>query len=214
MAAPARQPLPRGRHELTREAVAASQRRRLLDAVAEAVAEKGYATTTVADVVALAAVSRRTFYEQFEDLESCFLAAYESGMELLLGEIRQAVRRLPSPTWRERVRTSVDAYLGALASRPDAAWAFTIEAMGAGPRVLAHRQVVMERWVRQWRDLQSVAHHEEPGLAKLSDDHLLMLVGGIEELVRACLAGEGVDRLPRLARRMTAIAELTFTGSK
>src|SRR4051794_21670315 len=39
MGAPARQ-LPRGRHELTREAIAASQRARLLDAVSEAVAEK------------------------------------------------------------------------------------------------------------------------------------------------------------------------------
>src|SRR5712671_6871318 len=99
---------PRGRHEYTREAVAASQRSRLLDAVAEAVAANGYAATTVADVVALAAVSRRTFYEQFPDLESCFLTAYQAGMELLLQELRDAVRARPGRDWRDRARTSVE----------------------------------------------------------------------------------------------------------
>src|SRR6266498_996015 len=57
--------LPSGRHGLTRETIVASQRGRLLDAMAAAVAEKGYAETTVSDVVDRAGVSRRTFYEQF-----------------------------------------------------------------------------------------------------------------------------------------------------
>jgi AcrR family transcriptional regulator len=206
--------LPRGRHELTREAVAASQRKRLLDAVAEAVAAKGYAGTTVADVVSHAAVSRRTFYEQFTDLESCFLAAYQAGMELLLDEIRTAVRAEPDALWRERVETSVEAYLAALAARPAAAWAFTIEAMGAGPRVLAHRAEVMGRWVRQWRELQAIAAREESGVAQLDDDHLLVLVGGIEELVRDCLRATGPKGLPGLARRLGAIAEATLTGGR
>src|SRR5882724_3806888 len=64
--------LPSGRHGLAREAVVASQRGRLLDAMAEVVAEKGYQATTVADVVERAGVSRRTFYEQFPDREACF----------------------------------------------------------------------------------------------------------------------------------------------
>jgi AcrR family transcriptional regulator len=42
--------------------VLASQRGRMLGAMADAVASKGYAATTVADVVAGAGVSRKTFY--------------------------------------------------------------------------------------------------------------------------------------------------------
>src|SRR5205085_1313867 len=124
-----RQPaqLPRGRHQLTREAVAASQRSRLLDGVAEAVSSKGYAATTIGDVVAAAAVSRRTFYEQFPDIESCFLAAYQAGMELLLDEIRSEVRRHLDADWRTRARISVEAYLRELSARPAAAWAYSIE---------------------------------------------------------------------------------------
>jgi AcrR family transcriptional regulator len=204
--------LPRGRHQLTREAVAASQRSRLLDGVAEAVAAKGYAATTIGDVVAAAAVSRRTFYEQFPDIESCFLEAYQAGMELLLGEIRSAVRRHPDAGWRERARTSVDAYLGELAARPAAAWAYSIEALGAGPAVLEHRSRILGRWVEQWRGLDGLAREQEPGLPDVDDDRLLLLVGGIEELVRECLRSRGAEQLPELADRIAAIGVATLGG--
>jgi AcrR family transcriptional regulator len=202
--------LPRGRHAFTREAVAASQRERLREGIAEAVATKGYAATTVADVVALAAVSRRTFYEHYSDLESCFLDAYRDGMEWLLSEIRQAVRAHPSADWRDRSRISVEAYLRALAARPDAAWAFSIEAMGGGRAVVQHRSDVLRRWVRQWSGLQALAHRELESSADVGDDHLLLLVGGIEELVRECLVRKGAATLPHLADRINEIAVSTL----
>ena len=202
--------LPRGRHHYTREAVVASQRGRLLDAVAEAVAAKGYARTTVADVVDRAAVSRRTFYEQFPDLESCFLAAYQAGMELLLHEIREAVRARQGADWRDRAHTSVNAYLEALAARPAAAWAFSIEAMGSGSAVLAHRAAVLGRWMQQWRALQDLARRQDARVPCTPDEHLLLLVGGIEELVRDCLRARGAEYLTGLADRVTAIAIATI----
>ena len=67
--------------------VLASQRGRMLGAMADAVASKGYAGTTVADVVAGAGVSRKTFYEHFRDKEECFLAAFDAGVDLLLAAI-------------------------------------------------------------------------------------------------------------------------------
>ena len=204
--------LPRGRHELTREAVAATQRQRLLDGVAEAVAAKGYAATTIGDVVAAAAVSRRTFYEQFPDIESCFLAAYQAGMETLLAGIRPAVRRHEDRAWRARVRVSIEAYLHELSVRPAAAWAYSIEALGAGPAVLAHRAHVMERWVEQWRGLLRIAVEQGHPPPPLSDEHLLLLVGGIEELVRDCLRSRGAQHLPELAGPVADIAIATFGG--
>ena len=85
--------LPSGRHGLTREAVVASQRSRLIDAMAQVVAERGYPATTVADVVERAGVSRRTFYEQFADKEACFLAAYDVGLTAGLEEmVRDCLR--------------------------------------------------------------------------------------------------------------------------
>src|SRR4051794_27068145 len=105
-----------------RAAVAASQRDRLLRAMADAAAEKGYANTVVADVVARAGVSRKTFYEQFPGGKAeCFLASYDagiSGLIDLLGEHVGGTRPV-----REEIDTMLGAYLGALAAEP--AWAKT-----------------------------------------------------------------------------------------
>lgn len=195
-----------GRHPLTREAVAASQRARILEAVALAVAEKGYAATIVTDVVARAGVSRRTFYEQFPDLESCFLAAYEAGRERLMRRIRDAVARLPEADWRGRARESLRAYLEGLAAEPAAAWAFTIEAMGAGPKALEGRAAILGHWVGQWRALQKIARREDPAIKPADDARLLALVGGIEELVRDCLRKGEPQQLTKLTETATDIA--------
>src|SRR5919201_6795907 len=88
--------LPRGRHRLSREEVIASQRGRMLAAMAEVVAQKGYARTTVADVLSRARVSRETFYEQFSDKEDCFLAAYDFSVEAMLEAITDAVGDAPA----------------------------------------------------------------------------------------------------------------------
>ncbi|MEX2253404.1 MAG: TetR/AcrR family transcriptional regulator, partial [Thermoleophilaceae bacterium] len=76
-AAPAA-PLPRGRHGMPADLVRAHQRQRLIEAAAGALAEQGYGRLTATRVTELARVSSRTFYQHFEDLWACLLAAYES----------------------------------------------------------------------------------------------------------------------------------------
>src|ERR687887_842834 len=83
-----REPLPRGPHGLPRDVVVKSQRSRMLGALVEVVAEKGYAATTVADIIGRAGVSRTTFYQQFKDKEDCFLVAHQRGGE---GERRKVI---------------------------------------------------------------------------------------------------------------------------
>jgi AcrR family transcriptional regulator len=190
--------LPRGRHPLTQAAVAGSQRVRLLDAVARVVADKGYRATTVADVIALAGVSRRTFYEHFPGLEDCFLAAYEDGMRSLFAAIRGALAGVPGDDPALRTRVAIDAYLAAMASVPAAAWSFTVEVLGAGRRALDRRDWVMAQWVEQWRAFHQRRRQLEPGLADVSDALLLALVGGMEELVRDQLRRHGAQSLPQL----------------
>ncbi len=79
--------LPPGRHGLPREFVAHNQRERLIAGLAEAIAENGYAGTTIAHITRHAAVSRRTFYEHFASKDECFVAAYDTVME----ELRERV---------------------------------------------------------------------------------------------------------------------------
>src|SRR5262245_20978405 len=82
--------LPRGRHKLTREEVARSQRQRILDAVLVVVAEKGYANAGLKDVAAAAGVSTKNFYDHFASLEDAFLAAYDEHVAALTGALRAA----------------------------------------------------------------------------------------------------------------------------
>src|SRR2546423_602659 len=108
--------LPRGPHQLAREVVVASQRGRMIEAMAETVAEKGYAATTVADVVARAGVSRRTFYEHFADREECFLGAYDTAVQLMLDHLLAEAAAGEGLDWRERTRRGLRAYLEILAA--------------------------------------------------------------------------------------------------
>jgi AcrR family transcriptional regulator len=196
---PARDRLPSGRHGLSREAVAASQRGRLLDAMASIVAEKGYAATTVADVVERAGVSRRTFYEQFEDKEACFLAAYDVSVVAVLERIGAAVNAHPDAGWRERARSGVEAFLALLASEPAFARALQVEILTAGPAALDRRAAMLRTFSEVWRGLHERARAEEPALAPLPDEVFTILTAGLEELLRDCIRTRGPAALPELA---------------
>lgn len=191
--------LPSGRHGLAREAVVASQRGRMIDAMAAVVAEKGYAATTVADVVERAGVSRRTFYEQFADKEACFLAAYDVGLAAVLERIGSAVEMHPAAGWRQRARSGVEAFLALLAAEPAFARALQIEILTAGPAALDRRAGMLVMFSGVWRNVHERARVEEPTLAPLPDEVFTILTAGLEELIRDCLRTRGAEALPELA---------------
>lgn len=195
--------LQRGRHSLTKSAVATAQIERIYDAIACAVAIKGIRVATVADVIAHARVSRKTFYEHFPGIDECFLAAYKHSMRRLFGMVQHAVREASVQDWRDRTRVSIEAYLAALAGAPEATWAFTIENLGGGIGVLQMRAWVLQRWVEQWRVLQTMRESAKPSTPAVPDASLLAMVGGIEELVRECLYHRGARRLPELTPVIT-----------
>lgn len=199
MAVPIRT-LPRGPHGLTRDEVVASQRIRMIEAMAEAVAAKGYAATTVADVVARAGVSRKTFYEHFADREDCFLAAYDAAVGVLLGALAESVAAgaPEGEDWRRRVRAGVRGYLEALAAHPDFARTFLVEVRVAGPRALARRAEVHARFVDFLRMQAALARRDHPWLPELPDAAYAALVGGMDEVVSARVAAGGTAQLPEL----------------
>ena len=92
---------------------ASDHRARLLDGMARAVGANGYAATTIADIVAQAAVSRRTFYEHFQTKADCLVALYEAvNVEGLKVLARQLDPALP---WREPVQGALGAYFAWMA---------------------------------------------------------------------------------------------------
>jgi AcrR family transcriptional regulator len=90
--------LPRGPHRLTEQEVADDQRQRLVDAMVLLAGERGYASTTVADIIARAEVSRKTFYAHFADRPELLLAAFDMSRAFLLADLKAAAQRTGGPT--------------------------------------------------------------------------------------------------------------------
>ena len=173
--------LPAGRHSLTREVVLASQRGRLLDAMAQAVSENGYGTATVARVVALAGVSRKTFYEHFSDKEKCFLALYDTGISYVLGP--QSKRHFRAETAeagpRGRLAVGLRAFLAVLAEEPAFSRAIILEVHAAGAAALERRRATLEGFARRYQDINAEARAADPSIPELQHDIAIALVAGI-----------------------------------
>lgn len=184
-----RRVLPRGPHGLGREQVRASQRGRLLSAMAEAVAEQGYGPTTVADVIDRAGVSRRTFYEQFTDKHDAFLATYET-IDVVLVEVAAAVAEVADPV--DRIRRALATYLGLLAEEPAFARTFVIEAIAAGRPALQRRAEVYDRFAALLR-----AGIGDRG-RDLEDMRVRATLGAVNEMVLELLRRDEDDQLSGL----------------
>lgn len=192
--------------------VLASQRARMLAAMADAVSRKGFAATTVADVVAGAGVSRKTFYEHFRDKEECFLAAFDAGVDLLLGAIVGAQPAGNDATWIGLMRARVRAYLETLASEPAFARTFLIEVFAAGPRALERRAEVLRRFAQLFRDLHDEARRQFPRLPPVPEPIYVAAVGAINELV-SDFAREGrTAALPELEDTLLYVQVALFAG--
>jgi AcrR family transcriptional regulator len=176
--------LPRGTHGLDPSLVAASQRTRLLEAAGRAVADKGYAATTIEDIVRGAGVSKKTFYEHFSDKLDCFLAAYEAASDELLEHVRRA--QDSEREWLARTRAGIHAYLRWLAAEPALARVFLIEIAAAGPEALERRERLRDRYAERMRELQ-VAN-------SVPDEIFHAVVAGADDLVVRRLR-EGGDLL-------------------
>jgi AcrR family transcriptional regulator len=134
------QQLPRGRHHLSREEVSQSQRRRILTALLEEVAVRGYAATSVAHITASAGVSRKSFYEQFADKEDCYFAAFEMAGDALEATLRRSVggiRSVDDPV--EYFRTILRSFLNAVAASPAASRTLLVEIYAVGPEAVRHK---------------------------------------------------------------------------
>jgi AcrR family transcriptional regulator len=124
--------LPAGRGDLPEPLVAHSQRERILTAMADACAAKGFGGTTIADICEPAGVSRATFYELFKDKEDCLQASMELSLADAMGRIVEVYS--PDKPWATMVRDATATFLDLLATRPDFARMALIEAPAAGGR--------------------------------------------------------------------------------
>jgi AcrR family transcriptional regulator len=140
MMSPAAGPLPRGRHNLSRAEVVGAQRDRMMLAMAEAMIEKGYVGTSVADVISRAGVSRETFYQQFLSKLDCFLGAFENAAAVLFAKVvERGIAGGADDDRLARFDRLLHQYLEALIAEPAFARLFLVEVYAAGPEAIARR---------------------------------------------------------------------------
>ena len=118
------------------------QRRRLLLAMQELAGDGGLAHATVGEVCKRSRVSRRTFYDLFDDRDAFFLGAFEQALEQLSERVFAACE--PRARWRERIRAGLQALLGTFDEQPSLARLCVIETLKGGPAVLVRRREVLD----------------------------------------------------------------------
>jgi AcrR family transcriptional regulator len=196
-----------GADGLPREHVTEIQRVRILAAMADVAAERGARATSVAHIVAQAGVSRRTFYDLFEDREDCFLAAFDEAVAQAARSVIPAYEA--QVRWRERIRAGLLALLVFCEKEPALARLCVVEALAAGPRALERRGEMLDRllWaVDQGRAERPARVPEPPPLAAEG------AVGAVLSVIhRRLVAGAGEPLTPLLGELMSAIV-LPYLG--
>ena len=161
-------------------------RQRLMHGLALAVADKGYAGVTIADIVRRAQTSKRTFYEHFADKEACLLALYEQNGLHLMTVLSEVPMPADMPV-AERVRTVTAAYLGALDAMHSADRRLMQEAYAAGERARQLRAHGLRAFADLLCALVDDGRRTQPEARSLSPTVALIIVGGVHELILRAL---------------------------
>ena len=173
-----------------------------------AVADKGYAGTVVADVVARSGVSRATFYQLFRDKEDCFQAAYEATATMVAQALDVALRQAeadPGQAPIEKLDHVLGLYLAVLASAPDAARVFLVDVYAAGPVAIQRRRDSLDQFV----DIVAATHAGERGVLGTGKDQRFaaeFVVGAVSSMVTNLVGVGEAARLPELRAPLIELA--------
>jgi AcrR family transcriptional regulator len=196
--------LPRGRHRLSREQVEQSQRHRLMLGMAEAMTEKGYIGTSVADVLKRSGVGRETFYQYYGSKLDCFMDAFDTAGDVLFARVDQAQAESEG-TPLQRFERGLTAYLDLLADQPALARLFLVEVYAAGPEAMARRAALQARIV----DALVVLLEAEGDEARFACE---VLVAAVATMVTNPLVTGDTEALRALKERIVSLVRRVATG--
>jgi AcrR family transcriptional regulator len=178
----------------------------MITAMVEVVSERGRPGATVAHVVGRSGVSRRTFYEIFEDFEDCFLAALDQSLARASEYVLASYS--PRDRWRVRIRAALVGLLVFLEDEPAMGRLCIVETLGAGPRVHERRTHTIEAMI--------AAVEEGRGEAKSSAVPPPMtgegIVGGALSVLHSRLIEGSREQLMELTGPLMAMIALPYLG--
>jgi TetR/AcrR family transcriptional regulator len=197
--APLYRRLPRGPHKLAPTEVAHHQRIRMHGAMVEAVAANGYARTSVKQVIGLAGVSRRAFYEQFSNKQECFLATFDLIAARGAKHATEAFRA-SSGDVEERLRASYEVLTEGVGANPKGASLAIVEAQTTGAVGLAH----LRRAAAAFEQMLCRTFASDPHMQALPVPVARAIVGGMHEALAVRLRTGRTGEIPALSEEMLA----------
>lgn len=203
----------RGKYDRTRSADDRHREQlgRLLDAAGHVFAEMGWADATVEAIVTRAGMSRRTFYEHFDDLKDCLLTFHQKATRRAFKAVEMAVQNAESKQG-ERLRMGVTGFLGGIGAFPHVARVIFRVVRSAGPEFEAAHEQMMGRFAKLVYD--GVAQAHAIGRTELPPDELRVfaLVSAMEAVaMRYVLRGEE-SRAMEAAPILIDMVQRTFGG--
>ncbi len=197
---------PAGVRTLPSELVKAVQRERLLAAMVDTVTEIGYSALTVQNVLTRAGISRPTFYEQFEDKEDCFMAAFDAAAKRMRRRIEVAVSNAGS-SWQEQLRAGLTELLSFIADEPKEARTVIVEARASSPAGLRRRDELLDHFAACIDALVREDLDEPPSAIAAAG-----IVGGIEAVLYARLQKDETEEFDALLPSLMYFAVLAYAG--
>jgi AcrR family transcriptional regulator len=186
--------------------VATSHRDRLFVALSKVVYAKGYADTSVSDIVAVAGVSLSTFYENFDGKEAAFLAACDFGIDQAFTAVRYAWEREASAGWPAQVHAGMRELLAFLAAEPEWSYVAMVEIFAAGARARARR----DRTIALFTELVEPGRALEPSVSPVVVE---ALGGAVYSLMYSQIRRRGADRLPEILPATVFVLLAPFVGN-
>lgn len=119
----------------------AERRVQLLVAAIQVYSERGFRNSSVKAVCEAAGLTERYFYESFANSEDLLIAAASASLEHLIAMLKAKCAGVDA---KDRLRTIMAGYFGALREQPAHARAFLVEIRGISPAVDAYLESAVE----------------------------------------------------------------------
>jgi AcrR family transcriptional regulator len=195
--------LPSGRHDLSKQFVVENQRERIVDAIAEIVAEKGYPALTIPAIAKRANISHQTFYEIYPTKQAALLGAQEAG--ILQGvQAGGSAYEAQAEDWPSAVTEGIRAAIGYFAAEPAYTRLNLVDVLAAGPEALTLREAGLRRY----------SGFLEPGLElgrapKIAPE---AVAGGAWQILHQYVVRDRIHELPGLIPQLSYLVLTPFVG--
>lgn len=194
---------------VTRAGAHADQRRRILRAVGELVAKRGYGDVTVELIVKRAHVSYKTFYKHFGGKEECFLALFDEATAFVQRAVAAELAGEERP-WAEQVVVSLRTLADLVVAQPMIARAVIVEAPTVGPAIRERYERLAKSLVPLFRAGRALTPRGDELPATIEDT----LAGSVFwSAYQRLIVGEA-ERLPELLPGVVEMVLRTYLGQE